>query len=128
MERPQLEQRAAILGYDGGDVIGRLVRSNGRSKYRASLTYAFPEPALECGETLDQAHAFRLERGMLGYLVIAGGFPHRIAQERQLAQERVVLPLLRQSCDDVVRQTEREVRGRRALRSPDVVEDAVQHF
>src|SRR5450759_4512831 len=127
MERLQLEQRAAILGYGGSDVIGRLVRSNGRSRYRASLTYAFPEPALECGETLHQVCALGLERRVLRHLMVAGGLPHRIAQEPELAQERSILFLLRQSGDDVVRQTEREVRGRRAPRPPDVVEDAVQH-
>src|SRR5450756_2732566 len=101
MECLQLEQRAAILGYGGGDVIGRLVRSNGRSRYKASLTYAFPEPELECGETLHHVYPLGLERRVLAHLMVAVRLPRCIPEEPELAQERSVLFLLRQSGDHV---------------------------
>src|SRR5664280_1153975 len=90
--------------------------------------HTFAEPVFESREALPQMCALCLKRSMFQHLAVAGGLPHRISQEPELAQERSILFLLRHSGDGVVWQTEREVHRRWGPRLPDVVEDAVQHF
>src|SRR5450756_2818320 len=123
----QLEQRAAVPSHCGGNAAQRGVRSDGGFGGRVSFPYAFPEAALKRGKTVNQERALCLDCRVLAYLVVARGLPHRIPQEPELAHKRVVPRPLRQSGDHVVRQAEREVRGRRDRRPPDVVEDTVQH-